>query len=80
LLNFREGKAITKENRGVFWLAVHGANMWGNDKVSLEDREKWSYDNLNWIKECAEDPISNRQWEDADNPFQFLAFCDEWKR
>ena len=80
LLNFAVGKAITKENRGVFWLSVHGANMWGNDKVSLEDREKWSYDNLNWIKECAEDPISNRQWEDADNPFQFLAFCDEWKR
>lgn len=80
LLNFSEGKAITKENRGVFWLAVHGSNMWGNDKVSLDDREKWSYDNLDWIKLCAEDPISNRQWEDADSPFQFLSFCDEWKR
>ena len=54
--------------------------MWGNDKVSLDDREKWSYDNLDWIKLCAEDPISNRQWEDADSPFQFLSFCDEWKR
>ena len=80
LLNFSQGKAITKENRGVFWLAVHGSNMWGNDKVSFEDREKWSYDNLQWITDCAEDPIANRQWEDADNPFQFLAFCDEWKR
>ena len=50
------------------------SNMWGNDKVSLEDREKWSYDNLEWIKECAQDPIANRKWEDADNPFQFLAF------
>jgi DNA-directed RNA polymerase len=80
LLNFSLGKPITTENRGVFWLAVHGSNMWGNDKVSLEDREKWSYDNLAWIKECAEDPIANRKWEDADNPFQFLAFCDEWKR
>ena len=30
---------------------------------------------------CIRDsPIANRQWEDADNPFQFLAFCDEWKR
>jgi DNA-directed RNA polymerase, mitochondrial len=80
LLNFSLGKPITTENRGVFWLAVHGSNMWGNDKVSLEDRKKWSYDNLSWIKECAEDPIANRKWEDADNPFQFLAFCDEWKR
>ena len=80
LLNFSQGKPITKENRGVFWLAVHGANMWGNDKVSLEDREKWTIDNQNWIKDCAEDPIGNRQWEDADNAFQFLAFCDEWNR
>jgi len=80
LLNFSKGKAITKENRGVFWLAVHGSNMWGNDKVSLEDREKWTIDNQDWIKKCAEDPIGNRQWEDADNAFQFLAFCDEWNR
>ena len=80
LLNFSQGKAITKENRGVFWLSVHGANMWGNDKVSFEDREKWTYDNVDWIKACAEDPIGNRQWEDADNAFQFLAFCDEWNR
>ena len=80
LLNFSQGKAITKENRGVFWLSVHGANMWGNDKVSFEDREKWTYDNADWIKACAVDPIGNRQWEDADNAFQFLAFCDEWNR
>ena len=53
LLNFSLGKPITTENKGVFWLAVHGSNMWGNDKVSLEDRKKWSYDNLSWIKECA---------------------------
>ena len=32
------------------------------------------------IKACGDDPIGNRQWEDADSPFQFLAFCDEWKR
>ena len=54
--------------------------MWGNDKISFEDREKWTYDNADWIKACAEDPIGNRQWEDADNAFQFLAFCDEWNR
>jgi len=80
LLNFAVGKEITKANRGVFWLAIHGSNMWGNDKVSLDDREKWAYDNLEWIKACGDDPISNRQWEDADSPFQFLAFCDEWNR
>ena len=34
LLEFAVGKEITKENRGDFWLAVHGANTWGYDKVS----------------------------------------------
>ena len=38
LLEFANGKAITKENKGDFWLAVHGANMWGEDKCSLADR------------------------------------------
>ena len=61
-------------------MAIHGANMYGEDKISFADRVKWTEDNEAWIIKCAEDPMSNRQWEDASNPFQFLAFCDEWKR
>jgi DNA-directed RNA polymerase len=80
LLNFSKGKPITKENRGVFWLAVHGANMYGEDKSTFEDREKWTKDNEAMIVACAEDPMSNRQWEQGSNSFQFLAFCDEWAR
>ena len=80
LLNFSKGKPITTENRGVFWLAVHGANMWGNDKVTFEEREQWTKNNEAMILACASDPLANRQWEDASNAFQFLAFCDEWSR
>jgi DNA-directed RNA polymerase len=80
LLSFAKGKAITKENKGDFWLAVHGANMYGADKISLEDRVQWVEDNEDWIFKCVEDPFTNRQWEDASNAFQFLAWAEEWKR
>ena len=80
LLEFSYGKEITKENKGTFWLAVHGANMFGNDKVTLEQREQWALDNEEWIIKCAQDPFTNRQWEDASSPFQFLAWCEEWRK
>ena len=80
LLNFSYGKAITKENRGDFWLAVHGANMWGKDKQTLEGRVEWVKENEDMLIKCAEDPFTNRQWEDASSPFQALAFCEEWRQ
>ena len=80
MLLFSNGKEITPENRGEFWLAVHGANMYGEDKISLDDRVKWVNDNEQWIVNCAQDPFRNREWEDASNAFQFLAFCEEWRR
>ena len=80
ILSFARGSLLTKENKGAFWLAVHGANMYGEDKVSLQDREQWTKDNEAMIIACATDPFVNRQWEEASNAFQFLAFCDEWKR
>ena len=68
------GKEITKENKGDFWLAVHGANTWGYDKVSLTKRQQWVKDNSDWIVACGKGPIANLQWTDADSPYQFLAF------
>jgi DNA-directed RNA polymerase len=79
MLLFSNGKEITSENRGEFWLAIHGANMYGEDKISLDDRVKWVNDNEQWIVNCAQDPFRNREWEDASNAFQFLAFCEEWR-
>ena len=80
LLSFAHGKPITKENKGDYWLAVHGANMFGEDKISFAERVKWTKDNEAMIVACAADPLTNRQWENASNAFQFLAFCDEWAR
>lgn len=80
LLSFAHGKEITKENRGDYWLAIHGANMFGEDKISLQERVEWVNKNEDWILKCAEDPMNNRKWEDASNGYQFLAFCDEWSK
>jgi len=80
LLSFAHGKEITKENKGDYWLAIHGANMFGEDKISLQDRVEWVNKNEDWILKCAEDPMNNRKWEDASNAYQFLAFCDEWSK
>jgi len=80
LLSFARGKEITKENKGDYWLAIHGANMFGQDKISLEERVEWVKNNEDMIIKCAEDPFTNRQWEDASNGYQFLAFCDEWAK
>jgi len=76
LLQFAEPKHLTIE--GMFWLAVHGANCFGEDKVSFEERQRWVLQNDEAIRDCAADPISNNWWTKADDPWMFLAFCFEW--
>lgn len=69
-----------KNETDINLLKVQGANLWGNDKVSLIDRIKWIDENHEHIVESAVSPLSYRWWEDADEPVQFLAFCIEYKR
>jgi DNA-directed RNA polymerase len=79
MLRFHEAKPLGE--RGTYWLAVHGANKFGYDKVSYEDRVQWVHDNKARIKQVAEHPHSSESRSflaDADKPFQFAAFCFEW--
>lgn len=76
LLMAAEGAPIGVE--GMKWLAIHGANTAGVDKVSFNDRLKWVEDNKAMILACAEDPLGCTWWMDKDSPFCFLAFCFEW--
>lgn len=79
LLRFATAKPLTE--RGAYWLAVHGANCYGEDKLSYDDRQKWTEDNAEYIRRAAEDPLSNTEfWGAADKPWQFLAFCFEYAR
>ena len=77
MLQFADGAPINDEE-GRAWLAVHGANVFGYDKDDLEGRVQWVEQNEPAILASAEDPYNNRFWNEADDPFQFLAFCFEW--
>lgn len=76
LLRFAEGKPLGEH--GAYWLAVHGANCYGWDKVGMDARRDWVSENEDMIWRCAVDPFDNREWAEADKPWQFLAFCHEW--
>jgi len=79
LLAFASGRPLTE--RGAYWLSVHGANCYGEDKLPYDDRRKWTEDNAEYIRRTAEDPLSNTEfWGAADKPWQFLAFCFEYAR
>ncbi|WP_261518309.1 DNA-directed RNA polymerase, partial [Campylobacter lanienae] len=76
LLKFAEGKAIG--SKGGKWLSLHGANAFGDDKLSLDARFKWAYEREQDIVAVAQDPYANKWWWDSDDPWKFLAFCYEW--
>ena len=84
LLQFAEGKALGAT--GAYWLAVHGANTYGKDKISFDDRVQWVKDNEVAILDSAENPLDGmRFWcatDENGTPFAdsycFLAFCFEW--
>lgn len=82
LLEFADGKPLlTKSAKR--WFCINGANRWGFDKASLDDREAWVWERKDQILRIADDPISYREWTEADSPLQFLAWCFEfadWQR
>lgn len=87
LLQFAVGKPLGE--RGVWWLMVHAANCFGKDKLSFEDRVKWTQENWADIIRCAKDPYGSSFWRQeeqdekgnwhlaVDDPFKFLAACFE---
>ena len=77
----RFAKKVVLGTRGVKWLAIQGANTFGEDKLSYKDRLIWVKDHEGYIKQVVSDPIEYRKfWGSADKPYQFLAFCFEWAR
>lgn len=76
-IEFANGVPINS-NEEAKWLAIHGANTFGEDKISLQDREIWAYMHHEDVHAVAEDPYNNLWWTEADKPFQFLAWVFEW--
>jgi len=78
LLLFSDGAALRSEEAENA-LAIHGANLYGKDKLPLTERVQWAWENDALIRSVGDDPIDGRPfWEAADDPWQFLAWCIEW--
>lgn len=77
LIRFAAGKPIRTE-AAERWFKIHGANKFGVDKVSYDERIKWVDDNHDNLLSIATDPLCNRSWADADCPVQFLAWVLEY--
>jgi DNA-directed RNA polymerase len=55
-------------------LKVHLANVFGNDKITFEDRVRFVETNMEHIKDSASNPLGGqRWWLEADKPWQCLA-------
>lgn len=76
MLTFAEPKKLGE--KGMYWLSVHGANVWGEDKVSFDDRAAFIAGMSEDIRDIAANPLQFKGWTQADKPWQFLSWCFEW--
>lgn len=77
LLRFSASQKIGRD--GKFWLAISGSGHLGYDKTCNEDRYKYIKSIEPDIIRYAEDSIRFTGWAGAENPWQFLSFCQEWR-
>jgi DNA-directed RNA polymerase len=77
LLRFAEESYMTPEAEE--WLAFQVATTYGLDKATMAERLEWTANNFTIITKVATDPIGSLpEWEVADEPWQFLAACEEF--
>lgn len=82
LLKFGEKRPLGK--RGLYWLKIHLANVYGQDKLSFDDRVKFAENNMDNILDSADNPLGNppgsdhtKWWRKGESPWQVLAVCCE---
>lgn len=73
ILEFSDG--VKAEATGKEQIAIHLANVAGEDKGTYDERVEWTMDHLDDIAASAADPIEHRWWAEQDKPFQTLAAC-----
>ena len=77
LMLFAEPALVTPEAEQ--WLAFQVATTYGLDKATMQERQEWVANNQSLITLIAEDPLGNlHEWEEVDEPWQFLASCIEY--
>ena len=77
LIKFYRQSFMTPESEE--WLKFACATTYGLDKKTMSERMQWVDENHALITRVATDPLDNiGDWEGADEPWQFLAACDEY--
>lgn len=76
LLEFANGVPVGRDAN--LWLSLHGTACWGYDKVTIEERMEWVERHSRKIVEVTRYPLEFGWWEQAEDPWGFLAFCYEW--
>lgn len=79
LLEYAQGQPLVTP-AAIRWFKIHGANKFGIDKVPLNEREQWVDENHQSILAMAADPLSHREWAEADTPVSFLAWVFEYAK
>ncbi|CAK9438697.1 uncharacterized protein LODBEIA_P29210 [Lodderomyces beijingensis] len=75
LFLFWEGKEVGA--RGLDWIKIQLANVYGIDKAPLSERIQFVNDSLQEAIKSAEDPYKNKWWTKAEKPWQALSVCFE---
>ena len=77
LLRFSKESMMTFE--GEDWLRFQVATTYGLDKKTMKERIDWTWDNESLITRIVLNPLDTiHEWEVADEPWQFLAACEEY--
>lgn len=78
ILKFARGKELGV--RGLRWLKIHLANVYGLDKASFDEREAFADENVANIVDSATNPLGgSRWWLKGEDPWQCLSACFELK-
>lgn len=76
LLLFSDAKPLGE--RGLRWLKIQLANLYGFDKGSFAEREQFVMDHLDDVFDSADNGLhGKRWWLQAEDPWQCLAACVE---
>lgn len=78
LIRFAEAKPLGAT--GEKWFKIHGANVWGWDKLPFAERVSHceTDDFKDMCLDIAADPLTFTDWTKADKPWQFLSWCLEY--
>ncbi|KAI5949646.1 RPO41 [Candida margitis] len=75
LFLFWEGKELGE--KGLEWLKVQLANVYGVDKAPISERIQFATDNIEQAIKSANDPLNYDWWTKAEKPWQALSVCFE---